>query len=79
MTEERLVAVISKNSRELIQVTVGARYGRTAVSVRTWYWDEAGILRPGRGGIGFKVELAEAVGTALIEAAAVARRDGALP
>ena len=53
MTE---LAIIPKNAREEIRVSVGDFKGLTLVNVRVWFGDE-GDKRPGKQSIAFRLDL----------------------
>ena len=64
-----------RNNREDVRVRLDLFKGRVIVDCRTWWRDEAGELRPGRGGLTLSVRhlpaLAEALDMALAHATAL--------
>jgi hypothetical protein len=78
MLEDTVIAEITKNSREVIRVTLGAFKNQQIAGARVWFKADDGSWRPGKSGIAFKIELLPAVVDAFTEAAAAARARGAL-
>ena len=68
MVDEIIVATIAKNSREEIRISTGTINGREIVSVRTWYEVSGGEMRPGKGGLAFRRELAGEIAAAIAKA-----------
>jgi hypothetical protein len=64
-----------RNNREDVRVRLDLYKNKVIVDCRTWWRDEAGELRPGRGGLTLSVRhlpaLAEALDTALAHATAL--------
>ena len=77
----KLIATISKNSREEIRVTLDEFTTKDAtydmLSLRVFY-EDGGEHRPGRNGLNVRVELLPAIVTALRDAETEARKAGLL-
>jgi hypothetical protein len=68
-TSSRAVAVLPKNSREEVRVTVDEFHGHRLVNVRVWFIAEDGTLRPGKQGIAVRLDMAADLARAIAEAA----------
>lgn len=56
---------IQKNARDEIRITAEHFRGHNIISLRVWYRDDAGEMRPGKQGIAFRVDLLPAIVKAL--------------
>lgn len=65
---------VQKNTREEIRFTAEIFKGHDIVSIRVWYRDEAGEMRPGKQGLAFRLDLLPAV----LEALGKAEKGGAV-
>lgn len=72
---DRVVATLSKNSREEIRVTIGAFNGRPILNLRTWFLADDGAMRPGKG-LACRLDLLPELAAALAEAERLARTEG---
>lgn len=59
------IAIIPKNSREELRVTLDQYQGHSLVNLRIWFEAEDGAMRPGRQGLAFRVALLPEVLAAL--------------
>ncbi len=74
-----VVATIPKpNGREEIRVTLNEYRGRSLVSLRVWYRDAAGEMKPGRSGVNVAVDMLPALVDGLGLAVGEARSCGLL-
>lgn len=67
------LGTVQKNARETIRITAETFKGHDIISLRVWYRDELGEMRPGKQGIAFRVDLLPAI----MEALGQARQGGA--
>lgn len=74
--QESVVAEIEKNRRETVRVSLSQYRGRAVFSVRTWYLDEQGAMRPSPKGITLQVSHLAAVVEGLSKALDQARGTG---
>ncbi len=68
-TASRAVAVLPKNAREEVRVTVDEFHGRRLFNVRVWFVGDDGIMRPGKQGIAVRLEMAADLAHAIGDAA----------
>lgn len=68
MAQESIVAHVEKNSREAVRVTLSQYRGQPVFSVRTWYRDTHGELRPSPKGITLRIALLPAVAEGIAKA-----------
>lgn len=71
-----IVAEWPKSVRESLRVTLDEFQGRPVVDVRTWWWTEAGELRPGKSGLTVSTRHVRQLADALTEAAKQAEERG---
>jgi Transcriptional Coactivator p15 (PC4) len=64
MTDQHL-ATIRKNSREEIRIGRSEFKGHNLVNIRVWFEAEDGVMRPGKAGLAFRVELLAEISAAL--------------
>lgn len=76
--QETLIAVIPKNGREEMRVSLGEFKGYPLCTFRVWYRDADGTMKPSKAGVAFRVELLRDVSEAFHVAIEHARRDGRL-
>ncbi|AZO51231.1 MULTISPECIES: transcriptional coactivator p15/PC4 family protein [unclassified Mesorhizobium] len=71
-SQSDLVAVVPKNKREEIRVSLDLLNGHRLLNMRVFFEGEDGSMHPGKAGIAFKVDklqaFAEAVALALVTA-----------
>lgn len=65
-----IIAEIPKNRREVIRVECSEYQGHKLANVRVWFRTEDDELRPSKKGVSIKLQHAEEVAKALLEAAA---------
>ena len=73
------VAVIQKNAREELRVSVETFRGVPIVNLRVWFRNEEGEWRPGKQGVALRLELLPELRQALAEAEVEAGRRGLMP
>lgn len=71
-----VVAEWPKSVRENLRITLDQYQGRPVIDIRTWWWNEAGELRPGRAGLTVSTRHLRQLAAALVEAAEEAERSG---
>jgi hypothetical protein len=71
-----VIAQWPKSVRETLRVTLDEFNGRSVIDIRTWWWTEAGELRPGRAGLTVSTRHLKALATALSDAAQTAEERG---
>lgn len=71
---ELTIAVIPKNLREELRVSLSEFNGHQLANLRIWFEAEYGTKRPGNKGLAFKIEKLTAVIAALQELETEARR-----
>lgn len=65
--------IITKNTREEIRLTREHFKGREIFSARTWFKAPDGTMRPGKGGIAFRLDLLPDFAAAVSQIAAEGR------
>lgn len=70
------VAVIQKNSREELRVSVETFKGVPLVNLRVWFRNEEGEWRPGKQGVALRIDRLPELRKALADAEAEAARQG---
>ncbi len=70
---KRIITDLVKNRRERIRIALDEYEGRQLVSVRTWYFDDNGALKPTPKGLSVDIRHLSALRQALHEAERVAR------
>ncbi len=74
MSDERTVAVIPKNGREELRISLSEYRGTRLVNLRVWYNGTTGEMKPGKDGFAIRIDLladlADGVSRALEEARA---------
>jgi hypothetical protein len=75
---DKIVAEITKYTKEVIRITLGTFNNRQIAGLRVWFKAEDGSWRPGKAGIAFKVELLLAIAEGLSRAVNEAREQGLL-
>ena len=73
------VAVIQKNAREELRVSVETFKGVPLVNLRVWFRNEEGEWRPGKQGVALRLELLPELAQALEQAGEEAERQGLMP
>lgn len=53
---DRIVATITKNDREDLRIALNEYQGRSYASMRIWYMDRAGEMKPGRQGLAVGID-----------------------
>ncbi len=70
------IAIIQKNSREELRVTLEEYRGHDLLNLRVWFEAEDGTMRPGKQGLALRLELLPELRQALEAAQAQAERQG---
>ena len=65
------IAVIRKNTREELRISLDTFQGHDLVNLRVWFEDNDGIMRPSKKGLAFKLALLPEVAAALQSAQAL--------
>ena len=73
------IAVIRKNAREEIHITIGEFNGQQLFNARVYFKAEDGEMRPTNKGIAFRVSLLPEFTTGVTAALSEAKRRGLLP
>lgn len=51
------LGTVQKNAREEVRFTAETFKGHELVNIRVWYRDDAGVMRPGKQGLAFRLDL----------------------
>ena len=73
-----LIAELPKNRRETLRISLDEYQGHQLLSLRIWYRDDAGELRPGNKGLAVRVDQAPALADAMLAAVEKAKEEGRL-
>jgi len=74
--QDTLIAVIPKNAREELRLTLGEYRGYPLAQLRVWFKGDDGAVRPSKSGVAFRVSLLRDITEAFHQALEHARRDG---
>ena len=75
MTGERIIAVIGKSATQELRISLDDFRGMKLLNIRTWYTGN-GKKIPGRQGIAIHIRRLPELRDALLEAEAMARKEG---
>lgn len=73
---ERLIATIGKSATQELRVSIDTFRGMKLLNLRTWYTAADGKQLPGRQGIAVQIRRLPELRDALLEAEAIARKEG---
>ena len=76
MSEETVIAVWKKNSREYLMVRLDNYKGQAVIDCRAWYEGSDGGMKPGRGGLTVSTRHLPALADSIAKAMAFATASG---